>query len=66
MLLLVLGHRVCVGETFARYNIFQLFAALLQNFNFEFMDGESMGLNDKLPGLIITPKDTWIRVLPRH
>ncbi|XP_076180080.1 putative cytochrome P450 304a1 [Ptiloglossa arizonensis] len=61
-----LGRRVCAGETFARYNMFGVFAALMQNFNFSFVEGEPTGLNDKLPGLIVTPKETWIRVEPRR
>ncbi|XP_017885498.1 probable cytochrome P450 304a1 [Ceratina calcarata] len=61
-----LGHRVCAGETFARYTLFEGFAALMQNFNFSFVEGEPTGLEDKLPGLIVTPKETWIRVEPRY
>ncbi|XP_015429299.1 PREDICTED: probable cytochrome P450 304a1 [Dufourea novaeangliae] len=60
------GQRVCAGETFARYNIFEAFAALMQNFNFSFVEGEPTGLDDKLPGLIVTPKETWIRFEPRR
>nr|XP_003703633.1 PREDICTED: probable cytochrome P450 304a1 isoform X1 [Megachile rotundata] len=60
-----LGHRVCAGETFARYNLFGLLATLLQNFNFLFVEGQPTSLDDKLPGLITTPKETWIKVEPR-
>ncbi|XP_076681205.1 putative cytochrome P450 304a1 [Andrena cerasifolii] len=60
-----LGHRVCMGETFARYNIFSLFAGLMQNFNLSFVEGEPTRLEDTLPGLIVTPKETWIRMDPR-
>ncbi|XP_017793323.1 PREDICTED: probable cytochrome P450 304a1 [Habropoda laboriosa] len=60
-----LGHRVCAGETFARYNMFGVFAALMQNFNFSFVKGEPTSLQDKLPGLITTPKETWIKVEQR-
>ncbi|XP_078039429.1 putative cytochrome P450 304a1 [Augochlora pura] len=59
------GHRVCAGETFARFNIFAVFAALMQNFDFGFIEGEPTGWDDKLPGLIVSPKETWIRVEPR-
>ncbi|XP_076644545.1 putative cytochrome P450 304a1 [Halictus rubicundus] len=59
------GHRVCAGETFARYNMFGVFAALMQNFNFGFVEGEPTGINDKMPGLIVSPKETWIRVESR-
>ncbi|XP_043251102.1 probable cytochrome P450 304a1 [Colletes gigas] len=60
-----LGHRVCAGETFARFNLFGSFAALMQNFNFSFVEGQPTELNDKLPGLIVSPKETWIRVESR-
>ncbi|XP_076761436.1 farnesoate epoxidase-like [Xylocopa sonorina] len=60
------GHRVCAGETFARYNLFELLAVLVQNFNFSFVEGEPTGLDDKLPGIVVTPKETWIRVQPRY
>ncbi|XP_017753929.1 PREDICTED: probable cytochrome P450 304a1 [Eufriesea mexicana] len=60
------GHRVCAGETYSRYTMFAAFAALMQNFNFSFIDGEPTGLEDKFPGLIITPKETWIRVETRY
>ncbi|CAL7939200.1 unnamed protein product [Xylocopa violacea] len=60
------GHRICLGETFARYNLFELVASLIQNFNFSFVENEPTGLNDKLPGLITSPKETWIRVEPRY
>ncbi|XP_054009632.1 probable cytochrome P450 304a1 [Hylaeus anthracinus] len=60
------GHRVCAGETFARYNIFEMFAALMQNFNLSFVEGQPTKPEDKLPGLIVTPKETWIQVEPRR
>lgn len=60
------GHRVCAGETFSRYTLFEVFAALMQNFNFSFVEGEPTSLDDKLPGLIVTPKETWIRFEPRY
>ncbi|XP_076249610.1 putative cytochrome P450 304a1 isoform X2 [Calliopsis andreniformis] len=59
------GHRVCAGETFARYNMFGLFALLMQNFNLTFVEGEPTGINDKISGLIVMPKKTWIRMEPR-
>ncbi|KAG7197683.1 hypothetical protein KM043_014445 [Ampulex compressa] len=60
------GHRLCAGETFARYSMFGVFAVLMQNFNFEFINGEPTSLEDKLPGLIVSPKDVWIQVTPRN
>ncbi|KAK9307391.1 hypothetical protein QLX08_002285 [Tetragonisca angustula] len=60
------GHRVCAGETYARYNMFQIFATLMQNFNFSFIEGEPNSLEDIISGLIVTPKETWIRVEPRY
>ena len=61
-----LGHRVCAGETFARYNMFGVLAVLIQNFHFSFVEGQPTSLEDKLPGLITTPKETWIKVEPRY
>ncbi|XP_008561134.1 probable cytochrome P450 304a1 [Microplitis demolitor] len=56
-----LGRRVCAGETFARFIIFELFATLVQNFNFELISGQPTSLDDKYPGLIVQPTDTWIK-----
>ncbi|XP_034936051.1 probable cytochrome P450 304a1 [Chelonus insularis] len=61
-----LGRRVCAGETFARFVIFIIFASLMQHFNFELVEGEPTGLNDKLSGLIVQPKNTWIRCKRRY
>ncbi|XP_043266373.1 probable cytochrome P450 304a1 [Venturia canescens] len=60
-----LGRRVCAGETFARFLLFSHFAAFAQNFNFEFVEHQPTSLKDVLPGLITTPKETWIRVVSR-
>lgn len=57
---------MCAGETFARYNMFGVLAVLMQNFNFSFVEGQSTSLEDKLPGLITTPKETWVKVEPRY
>ena len=59
------GKRICAGETFARFILFAHFAALMQNFNFEFVKGQPTSLEDSLSGLITTPRDTWIRVVAR-
>lgn len=64
--LFVLGRRVCMGETFTRYNMFGIIAVLMQNFNFSFIEDEPNSLKDKMPGLIISPKEMWIRVEPRY
>ncbi|XP_043588681.1 probable cytochrome P450 304a1 isoform X2 [Bombus pyrosoma] len=60
------GHRVCMGETFTRYNMFGIIAVLMQNFNFSFIEDEPNSLKDKMPGIIVTPKEMWIRVEPRY
>ncbi|CAL7939197.1 unnamed protein product [Xylocopa violacea] len=60
-----LGHRVCAGETFARYIVFQTFATLMQNFDFSFVKGEPTGLDDKIIGSMVIPEHTWIRIEPR-
>ncbi|XP_018364794.1 PREDICTED: probable cytochrome P450 304a1 [Trachymyrmex cornetzi] len=59
------GHRLCAGETYARYNLFGTVVLLVQNFNFFFVEGEPSSLEDKLPGLIIAPKKLWIRLESR-
>lgn len=64
--LFVLGHRVCMGETFTRYNMFGIIAVLMQNFNFSFIEDEPNSLKDKMPGTIVSPKEMWIRVEPRY
>ncbi|XP_011639779.1 probable cytochrome P450 304a1 [Pogonomyrmex barbatus] len=56
------GHRLCAGETYARYNFFGTLALLLQNFNFFFVEGEPSSLEDKVPGLTVIPKELWIRL----
>ncbi|XP_032684778.1 probable cytochrome P450 304a1 [Odontomachus brunneus] len=55
------GHRVCPGETYSRYNVFGVLAALLQTFNFFQVEGEPSKPEDELPGLLITPKEFWVR-----
>ncbi|XP_050455199.1 probable cytochrome P450 304a1 isoform X2 [Cataglyphis hispanica] len=59
------GRRLCAGETYARYNIFQSVALLVQNFNLFFVEGEPSNLEDKVNGLIISPKDFWLRLEAR-
>ncbi|EFN79541.1 Probable cytochrome P450 304a1 [Harpegnathos saltator] len=56
-----LGHRVCPGETYSRYYVFGLTSALLQTFNFFAVEGEPSKPGDDLPGLLITPKECWLR-----
>ncbi|XP_029169957.1 probable cytochrome P450 304a1 [Nylanderia fulva] len=56
------GRRLCAGETYARFNIFQSIALLVQNFNFFFVEGEPSELEDKVNGFIISPKELWIRL----
>ncbi|XP_011146960.2 probable cytochrome P450 304a1 [Harpegnathos saltator] len=56
-----LGHRVCPGETYSRYYVFGVTSALLQTFNFFAVEGEPSKPGDDLPGLLITPKEFWLR-----
>uniref|UniRef100_A0A0C9R7L2 Cyp304a1_2 protein n=1 Tax=Fopius arisanus TaxID=64838 RepID=A0A0C9R7L2_9HYME len=60
-----LGRRVCGGETFARFVIFELFATMLQQFDFSFVKGQPTSLKDKYPGLIVQPTRTWIKLTAR-
>ncbi|XP_018357138.1 PREDICTED: probable cytochrome P450 304a1 [Trachymyrmex septentrionalis] len=59
------GRRLCAGETYARYNMFETVVLLVQNFNFFFIEGEPSSLENKLPGLIVSPKELWIRLESR-
>nr|XP_050869101.1 probable cytochrome P450 304a1 [Vespula vulgaris]XP_050869102.1 probable cytochrome P450 304a1 [Vespula vulgaris] len=58
------GHRLCAGETFARFMMFEVFATLMQNFDFSFVEGQPTRIEDKFPGIITTPAETWIRLKP--
>lgn len=59
-----LGHRQCAGETFSRFLLFEVFAALMQNFDFSFVEGQPTKIEDKISGILTTPKETWIRLKP--
>ena len=59
------GHRLCAGETYTRYNLFGTVVLLVQNFNFFFVEGEPSSLEDKVPGIIVSPKELWIRLESR-
>ncbi|KAK7791197.1 hypothetical protein R5R35_009363 [Gryllus longicercus] len=58
------GKRLCPGETFSRQSMFVVLAALLQNFWFE-LASDKVTPDCCLPGLTLTPKDTWMRATPR-
>ncbi|KAF7987707.1 hypothetical protein HCN44_003570 [Aphidius gifuensis] len=60
------GKRLCAGETFARFMVFGMFATLVQHYDFSFVDGEPMSLNDKIPGIIVQNPRAWIKLNPRH
>nr|UEN71137.1 cytochrome P450 4AV17 [Meteorus pulchricornis] len=59
------GRRVCAGETFARFVLFEIIATLLQKFNWTMIQGQPTNLDDKIPGIIVQPMNAWIRVSSR-
>lgn len=62
------GHRLCVGETFARNTIFLLVATLLQNFTVtkpDFDDGWVPSSRDNTCAVIRTTPDYWVKFVPR-
>ncbi|KAK0092808.1 hypothetical protein PV326_000549 [Microctonus aethiopoides] len=59
------GRRLCAGETFARFILFEVIATILQQFNLSMIDGQPCKLDDKIPGIIVQPKTTWIRISER-
>ncbi|XP_026470621.1 probable cytochrome P450 304a1 [Ctenocephalides felis] len=61
------GKRLCAGETFARQNMFLMFASLVQNFIFSPAPGkEKPPRRGELSGFIISPKDVWIKYQVRY
>lgn len=56
---------MCAGETFARFILFEVIATILQQFNLSMIDGQPCKLDDKIPGIIVQPKTTWIRISER-
>nr|UZE89832.1 cytochrome P450 CYP304W1 [Chrysoperla zastrowi sillemi] len=61
-----LGRRVCAGETFARNTMFLIYTGLLQNYKLTVPEGHPLpDLNDRLNGLVISPKDFWVKCIPR-
>nr|AKH45318.1 cytochrome P450 [Anopheles sinensis] len=60
------GKRLCAGETFARNIMFLALSALMQNFNIRQPPSDRLpDLTDRLTGVIVTPKDFWLRFEPR-
>ncbi|ETN61335.1 cytochrome P450 4c21 [Anopheles darlingi] len=60
------GKRLCAGETFARNNMFLTLAALMQNFNIRQPPSDRLpDVSKRLTGVIVTPRDYWLRFEPR-
>lgn len=55
------GHRVCPGETYSRHTMFEIVSVMLQNFNLYQIEGQPSKPGDDLPGLLVTPKEFWVR-----
>ncbi|XP_060801790.1 probable cytochrome P450 304a1 isoform X2 [Amyelois transitella] len=60
------GRRLCAGETYARQTMFQVFAALVQNFRVERAPGSAPMPAPRMQGIITTIPDYWIKLTPRH
>lgn len=66
ILYVIVGKRLCAGETFARNILFLITAAMCQNFEFVLgPDDQLPDLNTNLSGLIISPKDFWVQLSER-
>ncbi|XP_053691403.1 probable cytochrome P450 304a1 [Sabethes cyaneus] len=60
------GKRLCAGETFARNTMFLIVSALAQQFNIQQPPTDRMpDLSKRMTGVIITPKDYWLKFVPR-
>lgn len=60
------GKRLCAGETFARNTMFLIVSAVVQNFNLKQPPTDRLpDLNKRLTGLIISPRDFWLKFEPR-
>ncbi|CAG9134364.1 unnamed protein product [Plutella xylostella] len=59
------GRRLCAGETYARQSMFQVFAAFMQAFHVSAADGWTRQQAPRLPGIITSIPDFWVRVTPR-
>ncbi|KAJ2952089.1 hypothetical protein O0L34_g4359 [Tuta absoluta] len=59
------GRRLCAGETFSRQIMFQVFAGLMQVFSFSPAGGQYTKPAARMPGIVITMPELWIRATPR-
>ncbi|XP_049870411.1 probable cytochrome P450 304a1 [Pectinophora gossypiella] len=60
------GRRLCAGETYARQTMFQVFSAFMQAFHVSTADGRPLNKPaQRLPGIITTIPNFWVRVTPR-
>jgi len=50
------GQRSCLGEPLAQTTVFMYFTALIQNFSFEPVPGESLPTTDPIFGIILSPQ----------
>ncbi|XP_074114541.1 putative cytochrome P450 304a1 [Cotesia typhae] len=60
------GRRVCPAETYSRFIVFEIFATLVQNFDFESLKGQPSRPQDKTPGFAVQPKSCWIKFKSRR
>lgn len=61
---LLVGKRVCAGETFARHNLFVVAAAILQNFDLQL--STPLDPDKFINGVAVTPPaDFAMRFVPR-
>ncbi|KAG8256895.1 hypothetical protein J6590_060558 [Homalodisca vitripennis] len=61
-----LGKHLCSGETFARQNMFLVFAAMMQNFSLELPSGQPLpNVEMHVPGINVSPQFFSVKMVPR-
>ena len=60
-----LGKRRCLGENFAKMELFLFFSGILQRFKLEPVPGENYDLEPTL-GFTVTPRPYKVKLIPRE
>ncbi|CAJ0932160.1 unnamed protein product, partial [Mesorhabditis belari] len=61
-----LGKRACLGENLARYELFLLFVTILQEFQFERIEGHPLPSLARSPGMTSVPKEFECQIRARR
>lgn len=59
------GRRKCVGENFAKSNLFIFFASFMHSFDFEFNGGKLLPSMEGVDGITIAPKSFQVKLKSR-